>query len=384
MHLTIKRIILVLLTVLLCASGTMTAAYAQTDNEALQNAKQQLQQKQRVVEQKQQEKLAVNKEIEKIQQELQSIHSFITKNQEQMAATEKKIAAVQALIEKKKEEIVVLEDKILSRKDIMKKRAVALQQNDSVNMIINLFFESDSIAEFIQRASAASTLMDADKDILTAQKEDLQQIENDKKEIDQQEQVLEQEQNTLAAQQQELNKNMQKRQAVLATMQQKYEQIMKQMKLAQQEKAGIESQMKDIQAKIKQEQEAAKARQVQPKPAVASVTAPAPKNNDSKSDGGKANSGKEMYVSATAYTPFDSGSITALGYNIKKNPNMKLIAVDPRVIPLGSKVWVEGYGVAIAGDTGGAIKGHKIDILLPTKKAAYSWGRRTVKVIVLD
>ena len=46
---------------------------------------------------------------------------------------------------------------------------------------------------------------------------------------------------------------------------------------------------------------------------------------------------------------------------------MKLIAVDPSVIPLGSKVWVEGYGVAIAGDTGGAIKGNKIDVLMPIK-----------------
>lgn len=43
---------------------------------------------------------------------------------------------------------------------------------------------------------------------------------------------------------------------------------------------------------------------------------------------------------------------------------MKMIAVDPKVIPLGSKVWVEGYGEAIAGDTGGAIKGNRIDILL--------------------
>ncbi len=46
---------------------------------------------------------------------------------------------------------------------------------------------------------------------------------------------------------------------------------------------------------------------------------------------------------------------------------MKLIAVDPNVIPLGSKVWVEGYGYAIAGDTGGAIKGNKIDILVSIK-----------------
>ncbi|WP_369813170.1 3D domain-containing protein [Virgibacillus halodenitrificans] len=45
---------------------------------------------------------------------------------------------------------------------------------------------------------------------------------------------------------------------------------------------------------------------------------------------------------------------------------------------------VEGYGEAIAGDTGGHIVGNRIDIHVPTKSAAYSWGRRTVQVKVLD
>ncbi|GGI18365.1 G5 and 3D domain-containing protein [Gottfriedia solisilvae] len=95
---------------------------------------------------------------------------------------------------------------------------------------------------------------------------------------------------------------------------------------------------------------------------------------------------KEMYVEATAYSPYDAGmsGITATGINIRKNPNTKLIAVDPDVIPLGSKVWVEGYGVAIAGDTGGAIDGRRIDILMPTKDECFDFGRRTVKIRILD
>jgi len=93
----------------------------------------------------------------------------------------------------------------------------------------------------------------------------------------------------------------------------------------------------------------------------------------------------EFIVEATAYTPLESSSgMTAAGYNIRKNPNMKLIAVDPKVIPLGTKVWVEGYGEAIAGDTGGAIKGRKIDVLFPTVKQALQWGRKNVKVRILN
>lgn len=369
-----KRIILVLLTIILSVSGSMVT-YAQTSTEALHNAKQELEQKERIVEQKAQEKQTVNQEIEKIQQELNSLYNDITKNKDAMAKTQQKIDVTNQLIEKKKQEIVILEDKILARKGIMKQRAVALQQNDNVNVMINLFFESDSISDFIQRASAVSALMDADKDILTAQKEDLLQIEKDKKEIDRQEQILLEDQAELAAQQQELDQNMQKRQQTLTVMQQKYNQILKQMALAKQEKAGVESQLKNIQAQIKQEQEAAKARPTTTK------AKPAPSSDKETK---RAISGKEMYVTATAYSPEESGSITASGYNIRKNPNMKLIAVDPRVIPLGKKVWVEGYGIAIAGDTGGAIKGHKIDVLMPTRSECLQWGRRTVKIVVLD
>ncbi|SEB03681.1 3D (Asp-Asp-Asp) domain-containing protein [Bacillus nitratireducens] len=103
-------------------------------------------------------------------------------------------------------------------------------------------------------------------------------------------------------------------------------------------------------------------------------------------------SSRELRVQATAYTadPLENGYKagdqvkSAMGHNLTANPNMKLIAVDPSVIPLGSKVWVEGYGVAIAGDTGGAIKGNKIDVLMPDKGTSSNWGRKTVTVKILN
>ncbi|GKU82861.1 3D domain-containing protein [Niallia sp. NCCP-28] len=97
-------------------------------------------------------------------------------------------------------------------------------------------------------------------------------------------------------------------------------------------------------------------------------------------------SAKELTVEATAYTAKCNGcsGITATGINLKDNPNKKVIAVDPSVIPLGSEVYVEGYGRAVAGDTGGAIKGNKIDLHVPTTEQALDWGRQTVKVKILD
>lgn len=96
--------------------------------------------------------------------------------------------------------------------------------------------------------------------------------------------------------------------------------------------------------------------------------------------------GKEMTVTATAYTASCNGcsGVTATGIDLKKNPDQKVIAVDPKVIPLGSKVHVEGYGTAVAGDTGGAIKGNKIDIFMPAKADATKFGVRSVKIKVLD
>ena len=76
--------------------------------------------------------------------------------------------------------------------------------------------------------------------------------------------------------------------------------------------------------------------------------------------------------------------VTATGIDLRKNPHAKVIAVDPNVIPLGSKVYVPGYGYAIAGDTGGGINGYEIDIHMPTTSEALNWGRRTVQIKILD
>ncbi|MDQ0414928.1 uncharacterized protein YabE (DUF348 family) [Mesobacillus stamsii] len=103
------------------------------------------------------------------------------------------------------------------------------------------------------------------------------------------------------------------------------------------------------------------------------------------SRGSSESSAREFYVSSTAYTANCNGcsGYTATGINLKANPNVKVIAVDPRVIPLGSKVYVEGYGYAIAADKGSAIKGNKIDVFFASLSDAYRWGRKTIKIKIL-
>jgi 3D (Asp-Asp-Asp) domain-containing protein len=96
--------------------------------------------------------------------------------------------------------------------------------------------------------------------------------------------------------------------------------------------------------------------------------------------------GKTLTVTATAYTAYCEGcsGITKTGQNLRQDPSQKVIAVDPRVIPLGSKVYVEGYGEAIAGDIGGAIKGNRIDIFIPNYAQAIDFGVQSLEVTILD
>ncbi|WP_347551046.1 peptidoglycan-binding protein [Pseudalkalibacillus hwajinpoensis] len=102
-------------------------------------------------------------------------------------------------------------------------------------------------------------------------------------------------------------------------------------------------------------------------------------NNDSAA-------GKEITAESTAYTAECTGcsGVTKMGLNVAKYSDAKVIAVDPEVIPLGSIVEVEGYGKAIAADTGGDIKDNRIDVFIPKQDDALRWGRKDVKVTVIE
>lgn len=90
--------------------------------------------------------------------------------------------------------------------------------------------------------------------------------------------------------------------------------------------------------------------------------------------------GKVMTMVATAYPAMVTGTgRTRMGYRADYGH----VAVDPRVIPLGSLVYVEGYGFAIASDIGGAIKGNRIDLCYPDRRTANAYGHKQVKVHIM-
>jgi len=100
-------------------------------------------------------------------------------------------------------------------------------------------------------------------------------------------------------------------------------------------------------------------------------------SSQNNSNNSQSNVVRTMNVVATAYTGY---STTSTG----QKPVWGTIAVDPRVIPYGTKVYIPQFGrTFIANNTGGAIKGNKIDIFMNSKKECYNWGRRTIEIQII-
>ncbi|AOR24557.1 3D domain-containing protein [Clostridium taeniosporum] len=89
----------------------------------------------------------------------------------------------------------------------------------------------------------------------------------------------------------------------------------------------------------------------------------------------------EMICSSTAYS---SGGMTSSGIPCVRNPQgISTISVDPSIFPYGSILYIEGYGYAVAADSGPAIKGNKIDLYFNSEEECNQWGVKDVKIILL-
>ena len=111
-----------------------------------------------------------------------------------------------------------------------------------------------------------------------------------------------------------------------------------------------------------------------------------PQNTDNKKEFNIFNHSKQFTVEATGYAnteeccyPYFDGK-TSIG----RDANFLGVAVDPKVIPYGSLIEIEGLGIFIADDCGGDIKGKKIDIRFESMQKAKEWGRKTIQIKVYN
>jgi len=102
-----------------------------------------------------------------------------------------------------------------------------------------------------------------------------------------------------------------------------------------------------------------------------------PARSNPVSAGAPGGGGRQIEAKVTAYAlPGTTATGMSVGYGI--------IAVDPRVIPLGTRLYVPGYGEGIAADTGSAVKGNVVDVWLPSRDEALDWGIKHLTVTVYD
>ena len=354
---------------------------------------------------------SLNQKETTLQQESQAIslevQNALEKVNEAYQAVENlkgEISENEALLEETHNQISDTKETIARRKEMVAERLRQLQVNSVGDNKIAYLLESASIQELVTNLYAITMLQSAEKDAiesLDADTKKLQELEQEAKATQatlvSNQESLTAEAQTLDAQVLSLKEQLASNQNALASIAQSKEVELARI-AAEEARAKEEAEKQAAAEKAAAEQAAKEEANKQPEtpskpvekpstPAPEKPTTPTPtptpptNNNDNSSNSGN----KVLYMESTAYSYKEAGSsfFTAMGVDLRVNP--RVVAVDPSVIPLGTIVEVEGYGIALAADTGGAIRGNILDVHLDSVEACYAWGRKfNVKVTILD
>ncbi|WP_026905863.1 PcsB-like coiled-coil domain-containing protein [Paucisalibacillus globulus] len=320
-------------------------------------------------------------EIDELNNEISRVNEEISKNQTLIDQTEGKITNTIVEIGKLQEEIRELEADIEKRQEILKERMSSYQKSGGSINYLEVLFGAQSFSDFISRITAVNTITQSDADLIENLESDIKAVEEKKllslNKLDELNEMKLEQEETLAIVQQQKQQN----EASRNTLEAKQSELLSIIEKLKKEDSSLASVESDIKNQIAAEE----ARKKKEKELELLANKSSDSNDSSQSKETIKNvDGKTLTVTATAYTAYCKGctGITHTGINLKDNPDSKVIAVDPSVIPLGSVVYVEGYGYAIAGDTGTAIKGNKIDVFVPSRAEALKWGVRKVKVTI--
>ena len=249
-----------------------------------------------------------------------------------------------------------------------KERLCELQKRQGTNTSLSILEKSTSLTQWLRSMIALHRLQSVYNDSLAAVKQSIVDISQAKEQ-------LQGYQSNLASQERQVNDQK----AVLDS----------QMSDLKKKIADGQSEMKQLadreqQAKAMEEAQKKAAEEEAQKQQVQQTSTKTVDNSEAATSADNVSGSKTLTMSATAYSTEANGmgTYSATGINLKQHPSC--VAVDPSVIPLGSIIWVSGYGVSVAGDTGTAIKGNVIDLHFSTVAQSMAWGRRTVTVKILN
>ena len=257
-----------------------------------------------------------------------------------------------------------------------KERLCELQKRQGTNTSLSILEKSTSLTQWLRSMIALQRLQSVYNDSLAAVKQSIVDISQAKEQ-------LQGYQSNLASQERQVNDQKAVLDSQMSDLKKKIADGQSEMKqLAdreQQAKAMEEAQKKAAEEEAQKQQQASNQKQQVQQTSTKTVD-----NSEAATSADKVSGSKTLTMSATAYSTEANGmgTYSATGINLKQHPSC--VAVDPSVIPLGSIIWVSGYGVSVAGDTGTAIKGNIIDLHFATVAQSMAWGRRTVTVKILN
>lgn len=342
----------------------------------------------------------VSTKAKDLDSEIANLNSQISSLNDQVLKNESEIDKVQSEIDNTNLQIDQINKDIKSNQDLLSARLREIYKSGTgYNAeLVNFILESASLSDLYNRISSSKKLVDTDNEIIDKNKDLSNQLEESNKTVKEKKDGLEtlhssiqnnldsvnSKQQQVVADKDELNKEMASLAAAIAENEQKLVQhsidivnsaspswvdldnailtlssIQNQIttQSIQQEVASSIASGKDKLSKI-------------PVPAVTVSLSNPP--TDAK---------KTLDVELTAYS---GDGITKMGLKTVRDPNgISSVAVDPNVIPLGSKLYIPGYGYAIASDTGGLIKGNIIDLFMNSTAECFAFGRQHATISIV-
>ncbi|KQC92856.1 hypothetical protein AM596_07375 [Clostridium perfringens CP4] len=359
------------------------------------------------------EVISLNSQVSKLNNEIEDLNAKLEDNKAKMKDTEENLKETES-------KVSTLKTEIDEKQSVLGKRMRAMYKSkDSMNPVVFLL-KSEDLSDLITRIDALARVTALDKNLIQSLDEqkdslnsDIKKLERDKAELKELKASTEESLKTLDSKKIEEQKkidelNKQKEAGFLEVIKENemslishsvsvinssssinelesavstLNQLIPQLNIDSVKEAANNS-VQAAKNKIEslKAEEAKKAEEAAKNNAANSSNTTSSNNSSSQpSSDGKYK--KTLSMEATAYS---GGTLTAMGLKPVRDPGgISTIAVDPSVIPLGSKVYIPGYGYAIASDTGGVIKGNIIDLYMNSHDECISWGRRQVTLHIV-
>jgi len=358
------------------------------------------------------EVISLNSQVSKLNNEIEDLNAKLEDNKAKMKDTEENLKETES-------KVSTLKTEIDEKQSVLGKRMRAMYKSkDSMNPVVFLL-KSEDLSDLITRIDALARVTALDKNLIQSLDEqkdslnsDIKKLERDKAKLKELKSSTEESLKTLDSkkieEQKKIDELNKQKEAVLEVIKENemslishsvsvinssssinelesavstLNQLIPQLNIDSVKEAANNS-VQAAKNKIEslKAEEAKKAEEAAKNNAANSSNTTSSNNSSSQpSSDGKYK--KTLSMEATAYS---GGTLTAMGLKPVRDPGgISTIAVDPSVIPLGSKVYIPGYGYAIASDTGGVIKGNIIDLYMNSHDECISWGRRQVTLHIV-